>query len=151
MFVDITDDAECDLEEIGDFIARKGSPKRAETFVEELERACVTLADGPFCFFRSFRATKNTGFGIGCMATTRFSIVSLRSTTGSTCCGFSIAGAIISRSSFRNRLKVFLQVSHECAAVHAVSPRRHKRAQRKRAVHRGGEPRALTILLRACV
>ena len=30
MFVDIADDAEFDLEEIGDFIARNGSPKRAE-------------------------------------------------------------------------------------------------------------------------
>ena len=50
MFVDITVDAECDLEEIGDFIARKGSPKRAETFVEELEQACMTLADGPLLF-----------------------------------------------------------------------------------------------------
>ncbi|SAL06601.1 hypothetical protein AWB81_07676 [Caballeronia arationis] len=34
MLVDITDDAKFDLEEIGDFIARNGSPKRAETFVE---------------------------------------------------------------------------------------------------------------------
>jgi plasmid stabilization system protein ParE len=50
MFVDITDDAESDLEEIGDFIARKGSPKRAETFVEELEQACMTLADTPLLF-----------------------------------------------------------------------------------------------------
>jgi toxin ParE1/3/4 len=50
MFVDITDDAEFDLEEIGDFIARKGSPKRAGTFVEELEQACMTLADTPLLF-----------------------------------------------------------------------------------------------------
>ena len=50
MFVDITDDAEFDLEEIGDFIAHKGSPKRAEMFVEELERACMTLADTPLLF-----------------------------------------------------------------------------------------------------
>jgi plasmid stabilization system protein ParE len=50
MFVDITVDAECDLEEIGDFVLREASPKRAETFVEEFERACVTLADGPLIF-----------------------------------------------------------------------------------------------------
>jgi toxin ParE1/3/4 len=50
MIVDITEDAEFDLEEIGDFIAGKGSPKRAETFVEELEAACMNLTEGPLLF-----------------------------------------------------------------------------------------------------
>ncbi len=50
MLVDITKDAEFDLEEIGDYIAHSGSPKRAETFVEELERVCVALAETPLLF-----------------------------------------------------------------------------------------------------
>ncbi len=50
MIVDITEDAEFDIEEIGDFIANKGTPQRAVTFLEELERACLTLADNPLLF-----------------------------------------------------------------------------------------------------
>jgi toxin ParE1/3/4 len=50
MFVEITEDAEFDVEEIGDFIAHKGSPRRTGTFLEELERACMTLADMPLLF-----------------------------------------------------------------------------------------------------
>jgi plasmid stabilization system protein ParE len=50
MFVHIANDAELDLEEIGDFIAGHGSPKRAVTFVEELEQSCMMLADTPLLF-----------------------------------------------------------------------------------------------------
>jgi len=35
-----------DLEEIGDFIARD-SPRRAVSFVDELEQACEAIADAP--------------------------------------------------------------------------------------------------------
>lgn len=50
MFVEITDDAEFDLEEIGDVIAHKRSSMRAGTFMEELEQACMTLVDTPLHF-----------------------------------------------------------------------------------------------------
>jgi toxin ParE1/3/4 len=46
MIVVITDAAEADLEEIGDWIARD-NPVRALTFVRELRRRCESLIDGP--------------------------------------------------------------------------------------------------------
>jgi plasmid stabilization system protein ParE len=46
MIVTITEAAERDLEGIGDWIAQ-GNPNRAVTFVLELRRRCLALADAP--------------------------------------------------------------------------------------------------------
>ena len=46
MIVIISDEAEADLEYIGDYIARNNA-LRAETFVVELVEACVGLAEFP--------------------------------------------------------------------------------------------------------
>jgi toxin ParE1/3/4 len=46
MIVVITDAAEADFQEIGDWIARD-NPVRALTFVRELRRRCESLIDGP--------------------------------------------------------------------------------------------------------
>lgn len=46
MIVEFTAAAEADLEEIGDYIARD-NPVRALSFVHELARACLELADFP--------------------------------------------------------------------------------------------------------
>ena len=46
MIVEVTAEAERDLEEIGDWIARD-NPKRALTFVRELRTACLGLGDFP--------------------------------------------------------------------------------------------------------
>lgn len=46
MIVELTATAEADLEAIGDYIARD-NPKRAESFVQELCRCCLDLADMP--------------------------------------------------------------------------------------------------------
>lgn len=46
MIVEITAGAEADLEGIGDYIARD-NPTRALSFVRELARACLDLADMP--------------------------------------------------------------------------------------------------------
>ena len=52
MIVVITDEADADLEHIGDYIAAH-NPRRAETFVQELVDRCFRLADmglrGHFC------------------------------------------------------------------------------------------------------
>jgi plasmid stabilization system protein ParE len=45
--VRLSDEAERELEEIGDRIASAGNPARAATFVEELRDACLGLADFP--------------------------------------------------------------------------------------------------------
>src|SRR5262245_18600129 len=45
----LTASAEADLESIGDHIARD-SPRRAETFVDELREACVNLTEMPLRF-----------------------------------------------------------------------------------------------------
>ncbi|MBV9427987.1 MAG: type II toxin-antitoxin system RelE/ParE family toxin [Bradyrhizobiaceae bacterium] len=46
MIVVITEAAEADLQEIGDWIARD-NPARALRFVQELRRRCESLIDGP--------------------------------------------------------------------------------------------------------
>ncbi|OLP52495.1 plasmid stabilization protein [Rhizobium rhizosphaerae] len=46
MIVVITDEAEADLEHIGDHIAAN-NPRRAETFVQELTERCLRLAEMP--------------------------------------------------------------------------------------------------------
>jgi toxin ParE1/3/4 len=46
MIVVITDEAEADLERIGDYIAAD-NPVRAGTFVRELRQKCETLVDTP--------------------------------------------------------------------------------------------------------
>lgn len=46
MRVVITDEAEADLEHVGDFIARQ-NPGRAVSFVRELTTRCQRLADAP--------------------------------------------------------------------------------------------------------
>ena len=46
MIVEITAEAEADLEAIGDYIARD-NPARAVSFVRELGRSCMDLADFP--------------------------------------------------------------------------------------------------------
>ncbi|OQP84252.1 plasmid stabilization protein [Rhizobium rhizosphaerae] len=46
MIVVITDEAEADLEHIGDYIAAN-NPRRAETFVQELTERCLRLAEMP--------------------------------------------------------------------------------------------------------
>ena len=46
MIVDLTATAEADLESIGDYIA-KDNPSRALSFVQDLARACLDLADMP--------------------------------------------------------------------------------------------------------
>lgn len=46
MIVEITADAEADLEAIADYIARD-NPARAVSFVRELGRSCMDLADFP--------------------------------------------------------------------------------------------------------
>ena len=46
MIVRLTDEAEADLERIGDYIARDNPPS-ALTFVRELRAACLWLADFP--------------------------------------------------------------------------------------------------------
>jgi toxin ParE1/3/4 len=46
MTVVVTDEAEADLEAIGDWIARD-NPRRAATFVGELRRCCMELARAP--------------------------------------------------------------------------------------------------------
>jgi plasmid stabilization system protein ParE len=49
MRVDFADEAEFDLESIGDFIAQD-NPLRAATFVEELRDRCFGLAEFPLRF-----------------------------------------------------------------------------------------------------
>jgi plasmid stabilization system protein ParE len=49
MLVRILPDAEADLEDIGDYIARD-NPLRAHTFVTELRTLCMDLADMPLSF-----------------------------------------------------------------------------------------------------
>ncbi len=49
MIVVITDEAEADLEHIGDYIARD-NPRRAISFVSELIARCDELADMPLAF-----------------------------------------------------------------------------------------------------
>ena len=46
MIVDFTAAAEADLEAIGDYIAQD-NPARALSFVQELSRSCIGLADMP--------------------------------------------------------------------------------------------------------
>ena len=46
MIVEITAEAEADLEAIGDYIARD-NPARAVSFVRELGRSCMDMADFP--------------------------------------------------------------------------------------------------------
>ncbi len=46
MIVDITAAAEADLEAIGDYIARD-NPKRAVSFVRDLHRSCLDIAEMP--------------------------------------------------------------------------------------------------------
>lgn len=46
MIVEITAEAEADLEAIGDYIARD-NPARAVSFIHELGRSCMELADFP--------------------------------------------------------------------------------------------------------
>lgn len=46
MIVDITAAAEADLEAIGDYIARD-NPKRAVSFVRDLVRSCLSIAEMP--------------------------------------------------------------------------------------------------------
>ena len=46
MIVHLTAEAERDLEEIGDWIARD-NPTRAVTFIEELQHTCLDLAEFP--------------------------------------------------------------------------------------------------------
>lgn len=46
MIVEITAEAEADLEAIGDYIAL-GNPARAVSFVRELGRSCMELAEFP--------------------------------------------------------------------------------------------------------
>ena len=41
--------AECDIEEIGDYIA-KDSPRRALAFVNELRKQCFKIADAPLVY-----------------------------------------------------------------------------------------------------
>ena len=49
MIVHLTDEAEHELEQIGDYIARD-NPKRALTFVRELRDKCLSLATMPRAF-----------------------------------------------------------------------------------------------------
>ena len=49
MIVVITDEAEADLEHIGDRIAEH-SPARAVSFIQELRAKCLSLADRPYAF-----------------------------------------------------------------------------------------------------
>ena len=49
MIVVLTDQAETDLEEIGDWIARD-DPRRALTFVAEIRETCERLAESPRAF-----------------------------------------------------------------------------------------------------
>jgi toxin ParE1/3/4 len=49
MIVVLTDEAEADLEEIGDWIARD-DPKRAASFVAEIRARCESLGDTPYAF-----------------------------------------------------------------------------------------------------
>lgn len=49
MIVVLTDEAEADLEQIGDYIAAD-SPRRAVTFVQELVKRCQRLAEMPRAF-----------------------------------------------------------------------------------------------------
>jgi toxin ParE1/3/4 len=46
MIVHLTAEAERDLEQFGDWISRD-NPARAVTFIEEIERACLDLAQSP--------------------------------------------------------------------------------------------------------
>ena len=46
MIVELTDEAEHDLEAIGDYIARD-NPGRAISFLQELGEKCLALADMP--------------------------------------------------------------------------------------------------------
>ena len=46
MIVHLTAEAERDLEQIGDWIARD-NPARAVTFINEIQHACLDLADFP--------------------------------------------------------------------------------------------------------
>ena len=46
MIVEITAEAEADLEAIGDYIARD-NPARAASFIRELGRSCMELAEFP--------------------------------------------------------------------------------------------------------
>lgn len=46
MIVDLTSAAEADLEQIGDYIARD-APARALSFIRELHRCCMDLAEMP--------------------------------------------------------------------------------------------------------
>lgn len=46
MIVHLTAEAERDLEQIGDWIARD-NPARAVTFIEEIQRTCLDLAEFP--------------------------------------------------------------------------------------------------------
>ena len=46
MIVHLTAEAERDLEQIGDWIARD-NPARAVTFIEEIQRSCLDLAEFP--------------------------------------------------------------------------------------------------------
>ncbi|MCK9511256.1 MAG: type II toxin-antitoxin system RelE/ParE family toxin [Pigmentiphaga sp.] len=49
MIVYLTDEAEHDLERIADYIAQD-SPKRALSFVRELRKKCLSLAEMPLAF-----------------------------------------------------------------------------------------------------
>lgn len=49
MIIRITRAATSDLEAIGDYIARR-NPGRAVSFIQELRRACLDLADHPEAF-----------------------------------------------------------------------------------------------------
>ena len=49
MIVIITDEAQADLWRIGEYIALD-NPRRAETFVDELEARCLALGDMPRAF-----------------------------------------------------------------------------------------------------
>lgn len=49
MIVVITDEAEADLEHIGDYIAEH-NPARALSFIRELRVKCLSLADHPYAF-----------------------------------------------------------------------------------------------------
>jgi len=46
MIVELTDEAEGDLERIADYIARD-NPRRALTFIQELRTSCLELAETP--------------------------------------------------------------------------------------------------------
>lgn len=49
MIVEILPEAEIELEQIGDYIARD-NPRRAVSFVREMRDKCMSLADMPFAF-----------------------------------------------------------------------------------------------------